>query len=246
MKKLVFFFFTIILFSCASRKDIVYYQNVDNLSSEQKSNSYDIKIQPDDLLSITIAAEDPEIAMPFNIQASASKESLNGPSYLVDSEGNIEFPILGKMKVSGLSRKEFLNMFRSKIEVYIKNPMINFRIVNFKISLQGEVLAPGTYDIVSERITLIEALAKAKDLTIYGKRDNILIIREINGVKSFNRVDITQADFINSPFYYLAQNDVVYVEPNKNRINGAAVGPNIGIVLSIATLLFTLIITRIK
>lgn len=246
MKKLVFFFFTIILFSCASRKDIVYYQNIDNLSSEHKSNSYDIKIQPDDLLSITIAAEDPEIAMPFNLQASASKESPNGPSYLVDSEGNIEFPILGKMKVIGLSRKEFLNMFRSKIEVYIKNPMINFRIVNFKISLQGEVLAPGTYDIVSERITLIEALAKAKDLTIYGKRDNILIIREINGVKSFNRVDITQADFINSPFYYLAQNDVVYVEPNKNRINGAAVGPNIGIILSIATLLFTLIITRIK
>jgi polysaccharide export outer membrane protein len=161
--------------------------------------------------------------------------------YLVNAEGYIEFPVLGKLKVGGLSRSEVIKMLQDKISVYIKNPMINFRIMNFKVSVQGEVTAPGTYTVDSERITLIEALSKAKDLTIYGKRNNILIIREINGVKSYNRIDITKADFIDSPFYYLAQNDVVYVEPNKNKINGAAIGPNTGVIISISSLLITLI-----
>jgi polysaccharide export outer membrane protein len=103
------------------------------------------------------------------------------------------------------------------------------------------VIQPGTYNINSERVTLIEALSMARDLTIYGKRDSILVIRELNGVKSYNRVDITKADFINSPFYYLAQNDVVYVEPNQTRINGAAVGANTGVLISITSLLITII-----
>jgi polysaccharide export outer membrane protein len=134
-----------------------------------------------------------------------------------------------------------LQLLQQKIGVYIKNPMINLRIMNFKVSVQGEVNLPGTYPVASDRITLIEALTMAKDLTIYGKRNNILVIREIDGVKSYNRVDITKADFINSPFYYLAQNDVVYVEPNKNKINGAAIGPNTGVIISISSLLITLI-----
>jgi polysaccharide export outer membrane protein len=132
-------------------------------------------------------------------------------------------------------------MFKDKISAYIKNPIINLRIMNFKFSVQGEVTLPGTYTVASERITLIEALSMAKDLTIYGKRNNILIIREIDGVKSYNRVDITQADFMNSPYYYLAQNDVVYVEPNKNKINGAAIGPNTSVIISVTSLLITLI-----
>ena len=102
-------------------------------------------------------------------------------------------------------------------------------------------MSPGTFPVSSDRITLIEAISMAGDLTIYGKRDNILVIREVNGLKSYNRVDITKADFINSPFYYLAQNDVVYVEPNKARINGAAVGANTGVIISITSLLITVI-----
>lgn len=250
IKKSIPFFFALVLFSCASKKDIVYYQNIDSLTAQQKSNSYEIKIQPDDLLSIIVSAEDPEIAAPFNLksvslQSSKKLDMVNGQTtmqlYLVDANGNIDFPVLGKLKVSGLTRTEVLNMFHDKIATYIKNPIINIRIANFKVSIQGEVTLPGTYDVASERITLIEALAMAKDLTIYGKRDNILIIREIDGVKSFNRVDITKADFINSPFYYLTQNDVVYVEPNKNRINGAAVGPNTGVIISITSIIITLI-----
>jgi polysaccharide export outer membrane protein len=247
LKKTIPFFFVLLFFSCAPRKELVYYQNIDSLPKE-KATAYEIKIQPDDLLMIIVSAEDSEIAAPFNLTsfvASASRPDLGGQQssqlYLVDASGMIEFPVLGKIKVSGLTRAEVLQLFKEKIGVYIKNPIINFRIMNFKFSLQGEVNMPGTYTVTSERITLIEALSMAKDLTIYGKRNNILIIREIDGVKSYNRVDITQADFINSPFYYLAQNDVVYVEPNKNRINAAAVGPNTGVIISVTSLLITII-----
>jgi polysaccharide export outer membrane protein len=254
MKKIIPFLVALFLFSCASRKDVVYYQNIDGLAN-QKSNSYEIKLQPDDLLMVIVSAEDPEIAMPFNLKSISVQnpgrlDAVTGQQtmqlYLVDADGFIEFPVLGKIKVSGLSRSELLQMLQQKIGVYIKDPIINLRIMNFKVSVQGEVNAPGTYTVDSERITLIEALSKAKDLTIYGKRNNILIIREIDGVKSYNRVDITKADFINSPFYYLAQNDVVYVEPNKNKINGAAVGPNTGVIISATSLLIALITLVIR
>ena len=232
------------------RENLVYYQNIDSLNSKQNSNSFEIKIQPDDLLLIIVSADDPETAIPFNLKSygTANPKQLDIVAgqqsvqlYLVDASGCIEFPILGKLKVSGYSRSEVLKMFQEKISKYIEKPIINIRISNFKVSVQGEVTLPGTYPVVSERITLIEALSMAKDLTIYGKRNNILIIRETDGVKSYNRVDITKADFINSPFYYLAQNDVIYVEPNKNKINGAAVGPNTGVIISITSLLITLI-----
>jgi polysaccharide export outer membrane protein len=249
LQKSISLFLVLFLLSCASRKDIIYYQDIDSSTSQVKSNSYEIKIQPDDLLMIIVSADDPEIALPFNLTSSfianASRPDLLGQQstqlYLVDSNGLIEFPVLGKLKVSGMSRTEVLKMLKDRIAIYIKNPIINLRIMNFKVSVQGEVTLPGTYNVSSERITLIEALTMAKDLTIYGKRNNILVIREIDGVKSYNRVDITKSDFINSPFYYLAQNDVVYVEPNKNKINGAAIGPNTGVIISITSLLITLI-----
>jgi polysaccharide export outer membrane protein len=248
--KTIPFFLILFLFSCASRKDIVYYQDIDSVRLAEKSNSYEIKIQPDDLLSIIVSAEDPEIAAPFNLKSVSlvspnRQDVIRGQEtmqlYLVDASGAIEFPILGKLKVSGLTRSEVLMLFQNKISEYIKKPIINLRIMNFKISVQGEVTSPGTYTVASERITLIEALSMAKDLTIYGKRNNILVIREVDGIKSYNRVDVTKTDFINSPFYYLAQNDVVYVEPNKNKVNGAAIGPNTGVIISISSLLITLI-----
>ncbi|HEU4788930.1 MAG TPA: polysaccharide biosynthesis/export family protein [Flavobacterium sp.] len=249
-KKVILLLFVISLFSCASRKDLVYYQNIDDAKFPEKLNSYEIKIQPDDLLLIIVSAQDPEIAAPFNLM-SVTVENTARPyvisgqqtnqTYLVDAKGTIDFPVLGNLKVGGLTRTEVLKMLKDKIAVYIKDPIINIRVTNFKVSVQGEVAQPGTYNVISERITLMEALSMARDLTIYGLRNNILIIREIDGVKSYNRVDITQSDFINSPFYYLAQNDIVYVEPNKNKINGAAVGPNTSVLISITSLLITLV-----
>ena len=251
LKKTIPFFFLVLLFSCASRKDMVYYQDVDNLGSQQKSNSYEIKIQPDDLLMISVYAEDPEIAKSFslNVSTGLSTGASIGSVYLVDAKGYIDFPTLGKMKVSGLTRTEVLIVLDTKISQYIKKPIISLSITNFKVSVQGEVGKPGTYPVLSERITLIEALSMAGDLTVFGKRDNILIIREIDGVKSYNRVNITKSGFMNSPFYYLAQNDVVYVEPNQNKINVAAINPSTGLIFSVLSILFTLatlIITTIN
>lgn len=251
LKKTIPFLFLVLLFSCASKKDMIYYQDIDALGAQEKSNSYEIKIQPDDLLQISVYAEDPEIAKAFSLNVTSEMASSGsaGSIYLVDANGYIDFPTLGKIKVSGLSRTQVLELLDGKLSKYIKKPIVSLRITNFKVSVQGEVTAPGTYQVVSERITLIEALSMAKDLTVYGKRKNILIIREIDGVKSFNRVDITKADFMNSPFYYLAQNDVVYVEPNQNKINGSAVGPSTTIIFSITSILIalaTLIITTSK
>nr|WP_315143101.1 polysaccharide biosynthesis/export family protein [uncultured Flavobacterium sp.] len=219
------------------------------MNISQSNASYEVKIQPDDVLLIIVSAEDPEIAIPFNLTTVAvsstgrpdiATSQLTTQTYLVDKNGSIEFPVLGKIQVGGLTRTEVLQSLKDKIGVYIKKPIINLRITNFKVSLQGEVNVPGTYTVASERLTLIEALSMAKDLTIYGKRNSILVIRESNGVKSFNRIDITKADFINSPFYYLAQNDVVYVEPNATRINSSVVGPNTSVIISAISILVSL------
>ncbi|SEG18377.1 polysaccharide biosynthesis/export family protein [Flavobacterium urumqiense] len=245
LQKTIALFLLLLLFSCASKKDVVYYQNIDSLTPAEKSTSYEIRIQPDDLLIITVSAEEAEVAMPFNLGSTSGSKAAAGPqtvqSYLVDSKGNIDFPILGQLKISGLTRSEVLRLLQDKIAVYVKNPIINLRILNFKVSVQGEVNSPGTYAVASDRITLIEALTMAKDLSIFGKRNNILIIREIDGVKSYNRVDITKADFIQSPFYYMAQNDVIYVEPNKTKIGSSTVGANTGLIFSITSILITVI-----
>ncbi len=255
IKKTIPFLLALVLFSCASRKDIVYFQNIDSMKSAAMTNSYEIKIQPDDLLMIIVSADDPEAAIPFNLNAGsvlkqgASQGQESSQSYLVDANGTIDFPTLGKLKVGGLSRTEVLEMIQLKIAKYLRNPIINLRIMNFKVSVQGEVTAPGTYSVASDRFTLIEAIGMAHDLTIYGKRNNILIIREVNGVRSYNRVDISKADFFNSPFYYLAQNDVVYVEPNEAKISGAKIGPNIGLIFSVTSILITVltfVVTKIK
>lgn len=249
LKKTIPFLFVFLLFSCKPTKELVYYQNIDSLAASDKINTYEIKIQPDDLLMIIVSAEDPESAIPFNLttvsvpmagmNAIGGQQSLQ--TYLVDTNGFIDFPVLGKLKVGGLLRSELMKLMETAIGPYIKNPIINIRRMNFKISIQGEVNAPDIYTFNSDRVTLIEAISTARDLTIYGKRNNILIIREVNGKKTYNRVDITKADFINSPFYYLSQNDVIYVEPNKTRINGAAIGSNTGVIISITSLLITII-----
>ncbi|AOW11040.1 polysaccharide biosynthesis/export family protein [Flavobacterium gilvum] len=249
VKALCLLLFLFFCFSCGSKKEVVYYQNIDALNSQQNQNSYEIKIQPDDLLMIIVSADNPEVAIPFNLTSVAVSNTgkldtttgqLTMQSYLVSRDGMIDFPVLGKIQVGGLTRTEVLSLLQSKIGAYIKNPIINLRVMNFKISLQGEVNSPGTYPVTSERVTLIEALSMAKDLTIYGRRNNILVIRETNGVKSYNRVDITKSDFISSPFYYLTQNDVVYVEPNKTKVNASKVGPNTSVIISAISILVSL------
>lgn len=235
------------LLSCASRKGIVYLQDIDNAKSYDVNISYEPKLQPDDLLSIIISAENPEVTLPFNLPEIQGNYQFNNnqngiKTYLIDHEGNIDFPVLGKIKLGGLSRTEAHKKLKEQIAEYIKNPGVNLRILNYKISVIGEVIKPGSYTIPSERITVLEALSLAGDLSIYGKRDNILVIHEADGKKTYTRVNITSTDVLNSPAYYLAQNDIVVVEPNKTKINSSVVGPNATVILSGLTVLVSVIL----
>lgn len=244
------------LSSCASRKDIAYFQNISE-SENHDTTIYEPRFQPDDLLMIIVSASDAEAAAPFNLHAvtvlgeNASRmDQANSPmryqTYLVDNEGFINFPIIGSLKIGGLTRKESIKMLETELEKYIKNPIVNLRNINFKVSVIGEVSRPGTFSIETERITLPEAISLAGDMTIYGGRNNVLIIREVEGRKTHTFVDMTQADFINSDFYYLSQNDLIYVEPNKTKMNASTVGPNITVAISAISLLITIvaIVTR--
>ena len=239
---------SLFIFSCASKDKIIYYENAekDISNSVQKVNT---RIQPDDVLMIIVSALDPDLAIPFNLTSTSTvmRENQAGVGqqsqqlYLVDGNGNIEFPVIGQINVLNKTKQDIIDELQSKISVYINNPIINVRIMNFKVTVQGEVNRPGVHTITSERLTITEALSLSGDLTIYGNRNNILIIREENGERISERIDLTKTDFINSPFYYLKQNDIVYVEPNKTRVNASAVGPNSSIFISIASLMITII-----
>jgi polysaccharide export outer membrane protein len=238
-------FLVLSLASCVSKSKLLYVQ--ENLASN-KTNSFEIAIQPDDVLQISISSENPEVTIPYSMQAVIMMSSRENAaeerrqiSYLVDSNGMIDYPVLGKIKMAGLSKNQAVIHIQDLLKEHIKDAIVNIRILNFKLTVLGEVNKPGSFTIPSERITLLEALGQAGDLSIYGSRNNILILRENNGTTTTKRIDITKSDFINSEWYYLRQNDVVYVEPNKTRINASAVGPNITIGISALSLLVTII-----
>jgi polysaccharide export outer membrane protein len=247
MRYTSFFLLFILLQSCASRKNVAYLQDVNNNSNSQTEANYEPVLKNDDLLSIIVSANDPEITYMFNIPQIQGSYKVNEnqdgiKTYLIDTKGEIEFPVIGRIKLAGLTRTQAIDKLAEKIKPYITNPTINLRILNYKISVLGEVNKAGNYTINSERITLLEAIANAGDLTIYGRRDNILIIREKDDKKTYNRIDITKSDFINSDFYYLTQNDVVIVEPNKTRVNSSAFGPNITATISALSVIATIIL----
>lgn len=247
MRCISFLLLFILLQSCASRKTVAYLQDINNNSNSQTEANYEPVLKNDDLLSIIVSANDPEITYMFNIPQIQGSYKVNEnqdgiKTYLIDTKGEIEFPVIGKVLLAGLTRTQAVDKLAEKIKPYITNPTINLRILNYKISVLGEVNKAGSYSINSERITLLEAIANAGDLTIYGRRDNILIIREKDGKKTYNRIDITKSDFINSDFYYLTQNDVVIVEPNKTRVNSSAFGPNVTATISALSVIATIIL----
>lgn len=254
IKRILLLIFLTSIFACQSKKEIIYFQGIENLKANDAAQSFEPKLKPDDLLLIIVSAQDPEAAAPFNLSAysdsGASSDKPNGSltyqTYLVDTSGFIEFPVLGRLKVGGLTKSEAVEMIKTELRKYIISPIVNLRITNYKVSVMGEVTKPGSYDINTERVTLIEALSKAGDLTIYGNRKNILIIRNVNGEQTNNFIDLTSPDFINSPFYYLTQNDVVYVQPNKTKVNSSVIGPNVTATLTALSLLITVIALLIK
>ncbi|MCB9201501.1 MAG: polysaccharide biosynthesis/export family protein [Flavobacteriales bacterium] len=229
-----------VFFSCVSTEEFVYLQDAENNKEYPNNYFFEVHFKPDDLLVITVNSEEPQATIAFNppqiqsINQSPSNQIQN--TYLVDQQGYIQFPIIGKIKVEGLTRNQLHELLEKKVSEYIKDPIISVRLSNFKYSVTGEVTKPGTYTLSRERITLLEALAGAGDLNVYGKRNNILVIREENGKKETKRIDITNSDFVNSPYYYLTQNDVIYVEQNNARRNSSAVGSNASILISIASI----------
>ena len=243
----LYLFVSLFLFSCVSKKKIVYMQDIDNQKSYNSSQRYEATLQPDDLLSVIVSAENPEVTIPFNLPQIQGNYQLNEDqsnikTYLIDNDGFIEFPVVGKLKLGGLTRSQAINVLSEKISFYIKNPSINLRILNYKISVLGHVVKPGSYTIPSERITFLEALSLAGDLTMYGKRNNILVIHDEEGKKTYNRIDLTKVDLLNLEHYYLSQNDIIYVEPNKTAVNGSAVGQNTTLYVAGLTVLLSLIL----
>lgn len=240
------------LASCASRKNIVYLQP-SQIELENMQTKYVPKIQQEDLLTITVSAADVKATLPFSQQsvyqgaASSGSDMAFKPTYLVDVNGEIDFPVLGKVKVGGLSRLEATDLLRSKLKQYIVDPGVNLTFANFKITVLGEVAKPGTYTLPQERVTVLEALGLAGDLTIKGIRSNVLLIREKDGEKKMERLNLLSDSILNSPYYYLAQNDVIYVEPNGSQIRNSNLGQNTNVWISVSSIvisILTLIVTN--
>jgi polysaccharide export outer membrane protein len=231
--------------SCVSNKKMLYFQDVEGQEVASKLLNFEPKIQQGDLLNVNVAAIDAEAALPFNLYETpvvgTYTSNLNPLEYLVDTDGNINFPVLGILKVEGLSTKEFSKSLTEKLANYIKAPIVNVRLTNFKITVLGEVLRPGSFDIPNERVTILEAIGLAGDLTIQGKRNTVSLIREVQGERTFVTIDLTNKKLFDSPYYYLAQNDVIYVEPNKTKVNSSAVGSNAGLILSSISTLISLV-----
>ena len=247
------------LVSCKPSKKVVYMQDTANGAIHKIGANAGIVVQPKDILNIIVASRNPELATAFNLptysyQAGSSKESYSYAQrtlgYLVDMDGSINFPILGRLKVSGLTREQVSEMIKQRLiqENFIKDAIVNTEFMNFKISVLGEVRSPGTFNISEDRITLLEALSRAGDLTIYGKRDNVLVRREKEGVVTFYRVDLRTGDFLHSPVYYLQQDDVVYVEPNNVQAAQAKINSNrnLSVWVSLASFVTSLVILIIK
>lgn len=235
------------MFSCGSRKDMVYLQP-DSTAAKTIYEQFVPKIQPYDILTISVTATDPKATAAFNPMATNSPTNLNSnlemalrPTYTVDKDGYIVFPMLGQIKLSGLTRLEAIAMLRDKLTKYINDPNVNMNFNNFRVTVLGEVARPGSFMVPTERITILEALGLAGDMTNRGIRTNVLLVREIEGEKDVQRLDLTQQGLLNSPYYYLAQNDVIYVEPNKAQINNSKLGANTNIIISISSLVITVI-----
>lgn len=221
------------LASCTSYKSVPYMQNVDQVTLEQKP-LYDAKIMPKDLLTITVNCTDPEVALPFNltIQTAFSvnnTSTYSSPSlmtYLVDNDGIIDFPVLGRLRVGGLTKTEAENMIREGLKPYINEvPIVTVRMANYKISVLGEVARPGTFTVSNEKVNIFEALALAGDMTVWGVRNDVKLIREdADGQRMVMSLNLNDANIINSDYYYLQQNDVVYVTPNKVKARNSDIG----------------------
>ena len=256
MKKFQFFsifiFSLMLLCSCGSVKNVAYLQNSDSINLDNSRFLYDARIMPKDQITISVNTTTPEASLPFNLllqnaYTQGRSVSYSGGTlmpYLVDNEGYINFPIVGKLKVGGLTKSEAEQLVTEKIRPYLaeaENPVVTVTMSSYSVSVLGEVAKPGSFMVSREKITILEALAQAGDLTIYGVRDRVKLIREdATGKKSIVTLNLNDANIVNSPYYYLQQNDVVYVEPNNIKAQNSKVGQTTTLWFSATSILVSL------
>ena len=250
---------TLILASCSSYKQVPYLQNAAIVNTAEPQPLYDAKIMPKDLLTITVNTTDPEAAAPFNLTVQSSINAARTTTltqqptlqqYLVNNEGNIDFPVLGTLHIGGLTKSEAEDLIREKLKPYLREtPIVTVRMTNYKISVLGEVARPGTFTVSNEKVNVLEALAMAGDMTIWGMRNNVKLVREdATGKREIVYLDLNDADIVTSPYYYLQQNDILYVTPNKTKSKNSDIGQSTSlwfsatsILVSIASLLVTIL-----
>ena len=239
----------VLVASCASKKDVYYFQDIDRTAAE---NSFKfLNIQPGDILDIQIKALNPESVLVFQRQATLGLQqqqvqirAIDG--YLVGEDGSINLPIVGAIDTTNQSTQTLAQIIQEALKPYINNPTVNIRLLNFRISVLGEVNNPGTFTVLEERLSLPQALGLAGDLTINGDRNHLLLIRNEAGKKTNQVIDLTKTDFLQSPFYFLKQNDIIYVRPNSARVKSSGLVGNAGTLVSILSLAVSLfiVITR--
>jgi len=213
--------------SCVNTKEAVYFSHIKDSEFDSKLQSLEPVLQPNDLLSISVSSPNPEATEVFNAPnitntktAAASGNMTDASGYLIDRNGYIQFPYLGSIKAAGLTKPALKDTLTNRLveRELLKDPIVNIRYLNYKVSVLGEVGNPSVITIPNEKVSLLEAVGLAGDLTIYAKRDNVMLIREEDGKKKVVRLDLTSDDLFTSPYYYLKSNDIIYVEPNKARI----------------------------
>lgn len=252
---------TLLVSGCTSYQKSLYLQNEQVLNESLEGQLYDFRIMPKDELTILVSTTDPEASAPFYRKIGQSKEGgssstmgmgdANLLSYLVDNQGNIDFPVLGMVKVMGLTNRECEALIREKLQPYLKEvPNVTVRTSNYKFSVLGEVGRPGTYSTDAEKVTVFEALAQAGDMTLFSVRDDVQLLREDStGIRRVYHLDLTQADVAQSPYFYLQQNDVLYVKPTKAKVNSNTFSGNTSMwltLLSVVTSITTFVLALTK
>ena len=222
------------LCSCTTAKQILYFQDIQDRELGQLTKEYEATIKKDDRLAILVSGADKSVTAPYNLTiaeigptSSNTEPERSTLSYLVDSEGNIEFPILGKIHVEGMTRNQLVEYLTQEIGKDVKDPIVYVSFKNYKITVMGEVKAPGTYTFDSEKVSILQALGRAGDLALTAKRDGIILLREIDGVQKHFTINLKNSDILESPYFYLQQNDVLYVPASSMRIASATAATNL-------------------
>lgn len=253
MERIFYLFILLVIITSCSTRNLIYFSDLPEIavSTENIINDIEPRIQPVDLLSITVSTLNPESNLLFNSgvlsnlgSTTSGNVSMINEGYRVDKKGDINFPILGKVELAGLTLDEATDKMTKMLQLEAKDPIVNIKLLNFRITVVGEVSNPSTFPVSTERINIIEAIGLAGDLTVFGKRENILLIREIEGVRTIVRLDLNKKSLFSSPYFYLQQNDIVYVEPVRARAEQASLTrSNLSLTFSVISII-TLIVTR--